>query len=142
MKLIPKPTLADTLNVQIKKPGLIKMFMSQSEKEKLHKDTILKISQDVQKIMKKYEFDITKWLKSLENNINFHFSEMEKAGKDSLTAMAENKTQNKKMSGETKILRRDFDTIKRNIDALTEKINHYNVMKNNWIDIKNKYQKN
>ena len=92
--------------------------------------------------MKQYEFDITKWLKSLENNFNLHFSEMEKAGKDSLTAMEKNNTQNQKVSGETKVLRRDFDTIKRNIATISEKINHYNGMKNKWIDIKNKYQKN
>jgi len=137
-----KPTIAETLNVQIKKPGFIKMFMSQSDKKKWHKDTILKITQEVKKIMKQYEVDILKWIKSLENNTNLHISGIQKAGMDSLKALEKNKTQTEKMSGETKILRRDIDTIKRNIVTVSEKINHYNVLKKNWIDIKEKYSYN
>ena len=142
MKLTRKPTIAETLNVQIKKPGFIKMFMSQSEKENWRKDTILKISQEVKKIMKQYEVDILKWITSLENSTNLHISGIQKAGTDSLKALEKSKTQTEKMSGETKTLRRDIDKIKSNIVAVSEKINHYNVLKKNWIDIKEKYSYN
>jgi len=142
MKSTRKPTLVDTLNVQIKKPGFIKMFMSQSEKENWRKDTILEISQEVKKIMKQYEVDILKWITSLENSTNLHISGIQKAGTDSLKALEKSKTQTEKMSGETKTLRRDIDRIKRNIITVSEKINHYNILKKNWTDIKEKYSYN
>ncbi|MFC1485640.1 hypothetical protein ACFL55_01270 [Candidatus Latescibacterota bacterium] len=138
LKVMSKPVLENALNVKIKKQGLIKMFVSQSEKEEWKKETVGKISKYVKKIMKQYESDILKWLKSLEKNIHEYFLEIDKMGKDALRVLDEKKAQAGKTSKEAELLQREIDTIEQNIDTLLKKKKSYHVMKQKWIGIKEK----
>ncbi|MFC1511823.1 hypothetical protein ACFL5H_01345 [Candidatus Latescibacterota bacterium] len=138
LKVMSKPVLENALNVKIKKQGLIKMFVSQSEKEGWKKETVGEISKYVKKIMKQYESDILKWLKSLEKNIHEYFLEIDKMGKDALRVLDEKKAQAGKSSKEAELLQREIDTIEQNIDTLLKKKKSYHVMKQKWIGIKEK----
>ena len=122
MKWVKNPSRENS-----KMPGALKKFGIMPY-QSFPEDTIMQISKEVNKIIKHYEIDIKKWIKSLENGINSHISQIQKVGTDSLKALENNKAQKVKASSEAKMVKRDIDKIKQNIDTLAEKITLYKVM--------------
>jgi hypothetical protein len=132
----PKPTIPQYLNLQIAKPGLINILVTQQKKEKWRSETLHKISNYIGDMIKQYLKDIMDWIMKFDNIIDNKFTEIEKMGDYSLRKIEEKQEVNQKILEETSFTKKEIETSEQNLKIFDDNFKNFRLSTQKWVEIK------